>query len=52
MEKLKSCPFCGGEAKKYYREKNQVDIICLNCQCRTGEGELYEVIKAWNTRTK
>lgn len=43
--RLKSCPFCGGEAylekssRVYYRGKTEkaAYVRCLNCQARTGK---------------
>ena len=43
--RLKSCPFCGGEAylekssRVYYRGKTEkaANVRCLNCQARTGK---------------
>lgn len=55
-EKLKPCPFCGGEAES----KSSVDIfghegffsvLCRKCYARTDYYETEaEVIEAWNRR--
>lgn len=50
--KLKSCPFCGGEAE-LIKGMCELDnyVTCLGCRCKT---KLYNTkasaIKAWNTR--
>ena len=57
MSILKSCPFCGSIRVFFYDRSidtdhdTQGEIICLDCQCRTGVGEKTEVNQAWNTRT-
>ncbi|MBE5792436.1 MAG: restriction alleviation protein, Lar family [Clostridiales bacterium] len=65
MEKLKPCPFCGGEAKlqtdiRYPRPKcdakTAYEVVCQTWGCIIGfVDERYrlskdEAIKAWNTR--
>ena len=55
-EKLKPCPFCGGEAEP----KSSVDtfghegffyVLCRKCYARTDHYETgAEVIEAWNRR--
>jgi len=32
VEKLKPCPFCGGEAKQYNRAPHGWTIICKDCR--------------------
>jgi hypothetical protein len=59
MEKLKSCPFCGGRARLYKKPRNNyimcgvLDIgkcpISPNTRYWTSKN-LKNVIKAWNTR--
>ena len=46
MEKLKPCPFCGGEAELFMND----EIIC-NCGAIMTESEDTDVITLWNTRT-
>lgn len=55
MDKLKKCPFCGGEAKLYDSVEFGSFIYCTNSDCdihpMTGnDTETEEVIKIWNTR--
>ena len=51
MEKLKCCPFCGGDAQLYY-ENGYNDIQCNECGSKSGIREdENEVIALWNTRT-
>ena len=52
-EKLKPCPFCGGEAKvlgtKY--EGGDYYIVCERCRVRVGSySNPVEAIEAWNKR--
>lgn len=40
MDKLKPCPFCGGEAVMYHQSSKYTDydgnfVHCLECGCRT-----------------
>lgn len=50
--KLKPCPFCGGEAK-IVREEYLYIVRCTKCPCDMGR-QWYtrkkEAIKAWNRR--
>lgn len=61
MDKLKLCPFCGGEAVLHVDDG--VRVICKKCRCRT-EGlrdsfalgsytgnAVKTVIEKWNRRT-
>ena len=52
-EKLKPCPFCGGEAE-YYGECDMVWIRCSNYDCRAERigkfDEPEEAAEYWNTR--
>ena len=57
--KLKTCPFCGGEAKAFKHKKTMAsfgtlfsyEVECAHCFCRTG---LYpseeKAVNAWNRR--
>lgn len=60
-EKLKPCPFCGGEAeisKEQFDDKDTSYVMCKKCAAR---GEFFFVsakyasnekaVKAWNRRT-
>lgn len=57
MTKLKSCPFCGGEAK-LVRNWNLHHIMCRSCGATIGDVKRHpndfrtrdEVIAAWNSR--
>jgi Lar family restriction alleviation protein len=53
MEKLKPCPFCGGEPFiKQYKDFYLYKVICENCYVETGGWcEKREAINAWNRRT-
>ena len=62
-EKLKPCPFCGGEAhlinnNDYMTAHKPNDIyyvMCLNCRAKTNffyTDDEQEAINAWNTRVK
>ena len=53
---LKSCPFCGGEARSEHRNEDHYQygwIECCICRARTGsEGAKRGAVKAWNTRAR
>lgn len=58
-EKLKSCPFCGGEAEIYKmtnfsRPEDDFEgfyVICSECAVQTRmEGRASDVIAVWNRR--
>lgn len=53
MEKLKPCPFCGGEAK-IMKMGYPHYIYCLKCGAKVHGGTTSEKdsIKAWNRRTE
>lgn len=53
-EKLKPCPFCGGEAKLYYTEfYEEFAVQCTWCKAdRYGYPTEQEAINAWNTRVE
>lgn len=47
-DKLRECPFCGGEAKWFNTE---CKVYCVNCACSTIEFiDKRDAIEAWNTR--
>lgn len=62
MDKLKPCPFCGGEAHLFVN--NGVRVICPDCGATTkvlidsmsargvSGNSVESVIKAWNRRTE
>lgn len=61
MEKLKPCPFCGGEAevkkKEFGDNTGYAFITCKSCEASTKRftksldySAVYEAIKSWNRR--
>jgi hypothetical protein len=54
MAELKSCPFCGGEAKTHKEFCGTWKIKCTKCSCDVGRYWFWtkqHAIEAWNTRT-
>lgn len=52
-DKLKPCPFCGGEAVWWDTgdHKYPYQIVCRSCFCETNETQTRSsAIEAWNTR--
>ena len=48
---LKSCPFCGGEARDAGSSlPGQVNIWCKNQPTKCSNRSIYKSTKAWNTR--
>lgn len=54
MNKLKLCPFCGGEPYiKQYKDFYLYKVICENCYIETGGWrEKRKAINAWNRRNE
>ena len=62
MDKLKPCPFCGGEAKIFAYSEGGICVKCMRCYCQTAalsdysisdaqKSNAFEIIvKAWNRR--
>ena len=56
MDKLKPCPFCGGEGciqeHKFYGYPSTFGVVCLDCCCETRQFymTLEEAVEAWNRR--
>ena len=54
-DKLKLCPFCGGEAKIRDAGFSHIAVMCCDDRC-DGQGlrskDEAEAIKAWNRRVK
>lgn len=47
-DKLKPCPFCGGEAKWFNTESK---VYCVKCCCSTAAFiDKRDATKSWNTR--
>ena len=62
-DKLKPCPFCGGEARRIYAtqydDSRSYSVMCISCRTaifrpKKGEWDSYrsidEAIEAWNRR--
>ena len=56
MTKLKSCPFCGGEAKMVCDVTCGYElfrVFCTNCRAQANYGWLEaEAVELWNTRAE
>lgn len=55
--KLKPCPFCGGEAIIHYPMHNTVAILCSRWKCGAtismcDTRNIEKVVEHWNTRTE
>lgn len=61
MDKLKPCPFCGGEVEMVYVGSSDWQVTCKGCPVETnfwvsghqfghGEGETKEACRRWNRR--
>lgn len=56
IERLKPCPFCGGEAEMYEGHRDHWKVRCTSCGALPGrwfarEGAQLKAVKLWNTRT-
>ena len=52
-EKLKPCPFCGGEAKvKRFFGCAYITVGCKKCNVQINRDTKKAAIAAWNTRIK
>lgn len=52
MAELKCCPFCGGEARRYYGNHDMYGITCKKCTAKIyGYANKASATKAWNKRT-
>ena len=54
MDKLKYCPFCGGEAKRAHYETDDIHCVyCTSCLAHTTMMPTEEeAVAAWNNRYK
>lgn len=60
MDKVKPCPFCGGDARFYYMKRHWwtrrnpfVFVACKVCHATSNlKDTIAEAEKVWNTRTK
>lgn len=51
MAELKPCPFCGGEAKRYYGYHDMYGVTCKKCSAKVyGYASKGGATKAWNRR--
>jgi Lar family restriction alleviation protein len=48
---LKPCPFCGGEARRYYGNYDMHGIVCKKCSAKVyGYANQAAATKAWSRR--
>lgn len=51
MAELKCCPFCGGEARRYYGNYDMHGITCKKCTAKIyGYTNKASATRAWNKR--
>ena len=48
-DKLKPCPFCGGEADTIWRH-GYWSVLCYKCHAETSGFHEEDAVKAWNRR--
>lgn len=49
--KLKLCPFCGGQARRYNGNTDMYGVVCKKCGAKVfGYGNEASATKAWNRR--
>ena len=49
--KLRECPFCGGEARRYFGEHDFYGIVCQKCSAKVyGYASKGAATKAWQRR--
>ena len=50
---LKPCPFCGGEARRYYGNYDMHGITCKKCTAKIyGYANKASATRAWNRRAE
>lgn len=48
---LKPCPFCGGEARRYYGNHDMYGVTCKKCTAKIfGYATKASATRAWNRR--
>ena len=51
MSNLKNCPFCGGEARRYFGKNDFHGIVCKKCAAKIyGYASQGAATRAWNKR--
>lgn len=62
-EKLRPCPFCGGEAKIFADQGGGICVKCMKCYCQTDNrcdfsyddcmrtNAFNSIVEMWNRRT-
>ena len=50
---LKRCPFCNGEARRYYGNHDMHGVVCEKCGAKQyGYANQASATKAWNRRVE